>query len=389
MNFFAHRRMKKFVKHLRHEARHTRDMREDIAEPSELQALDESLTALNSAWKGGDAATIQQTADVLSESISRLQPVRPFPRIRENIEILVVAIAVAMAFRTYFIQPFKIPTGSMQPTLNGITMEPPSKFRAFDNFPLKYLNLAIFGNRPVKIRAPGSGTMRFIGNGDARDLVLGLDKLGFVKSKQMEGSYPAAIYALQGTGLRFPIPRNFEKLFKNGEAVAAGEVIAIGNMRHGDHIFVDKVRYNFMKPRRGDIIVFDTHAIDFPNIRTNTFYIKRCVGLPGETISIQPPQLLVDGEYVTEPYPFQRMLTETNAGYHGGYELATAPVQRRPALKLATDTLALGSGQYLPMGDNTLHSLDGRYFGAIEQEDLVGPAFAVYWPFGSHWGRIR
>jgi signal peptidase I len=51
-------------------------------------------------------------------------PPRSFPKWRENVEVLVVAISMAMACRTYFIQPFKIPTGSMQPTLNGVTGRP-------------------------------------------------------------------------------------------------------------------------------------------------------------------------------------------------------------------------------------------------------------------------
>jgi signal peptidase I len=53
------------------------------------------------------------------------------------------------------------------------------------------------------------------------------------------------------------------------------------------------------------------------------------------------------------------------------------------------DRLPLGDGEYLPMGDNTFQSLDGRYFGPIPEKNIVGPAFCVYWPFGRRWGFVQ
>ena len=88
----------------------------------------------------------------------------------------------------------------------------------------------------------------------------------------------------------FADPAHSMKLLaKPGDRVVAGQVIATGRVRQGDHIFVNKVRYHFTRPKRGQIIVFDTNYIpqkERLGIRPDTFYIKRLVGLPGEAISI-------------------------------------------------------------------------------------------------------
>ena len=58
-------------------------------------------------------------------------------------------------------------------------------------------------------------------------------------------------------------------------------------------------------------------------------------------------------------------------------------------LNRADAEIQLGEKQFLPFGDNTTSSLDGRYFGPVTEQALAGPSFFVYWPFGAHWGRSR
>ena len=111
----------------------------------------------------------------------------------------------------------------------------------------------------------------------------------------------------------------------------------------------------------------------------DTFYIKRLVGLPGERIGIREGRLTVDGETVREPKAFERQATAE--GYRG---YVTRPDSR---LRKEGDEIALGEGEFLPFGDNTMSSLDGRYFGGVSVKALMGPAFCVYWPFGAHWGK--
>ena len=71
-----------------------------------------------------------------------------------------------------------------------------------------------------------------------------------------------------------------------------------------------------------------------------------------------------------------------------GYTFAHAG---SPGAKLRSqnDVLKLGDHEFLPFGDNTTHSLDGRYFGGVPLNSLVGPAFVIYWPFSERWGKAR
>ena len=105
------------------------------------------------------------------------------------------------------------------------------------------------------------------------------------------------------------------------------------------------------------------------------------MGLPGETVSIRDRHLVADGRPVTEPFPFRRLTTDPR---YRGYVT-------RPGSRLPTESaeIRIGAGQFLPFGDNTYSSLDGRYFGPVSEQALVGPSFFVYWPLGPHWGLAR
>lgn len=367
MNFFERRRWKKQVDQLVHDARHVRNMKGDIAKPEQLETLQGAERGLTDAWKRRDAAELEAASERINAAIAAIYPAVRFPRIRENVEVFVVALAVAMAFRTYFIQPFKIPTGSMQPTLYGITIDEQSQKTAMDRFPLNMVSLALFGERYVEVKAATSGEVR-------------------IHEAEYDRSDDSFVFYVSGIPHR--VRRGMMIHFKPGERVSRGQLLASGRMAYGDHIFVDKIRYNFAKPKRGDIFVFSTDDIDYPGIRPNSFYIKRLAATPGEVVSIDPPHLIVDGVAVTEPYPFLRLLTDKEKGYNGyllGREQADAPTY----LMTREDRRRLGPGEYLPLGDNTAHSLDGRYFGPVGQNSLVGPAFMVYWPFTKRWGRVR
>lgn len=364
MNFFERRRYAKLVRHLLREARHARNMREDVADADLLRQLSVSEANLCAAWARRDAEQIEKAGDDLSICILRVNPPRPFPRIRENVEILAVALAVAMGCRTYFVQPFKIPTGSMQPTLYGITVQPQPVKTFMDMVLLNIIQLGLFGEKYIEVRASLSGQV------DARYSIDEESMIFYV------------------AGVPHKIRKGLTLYFSPGDYLAKGQVMASGRLKIGDHIFVDKIRYNFTRPKRGQIIVFSTDAITDPQVRPNTFYIKRLAALPGEEVAIKPPFLMIDGKRITEPYPFQRLLNERDKGYIG-YTLAHKRVGLPTFLTDVSDRRVLGPRDYLPLGDNTAFSLDGRYFGTVDRESLVGPAFMVYWPFTKRWGRVQ
>ena len=364
MNFFERRRYAKLVRHLLRESRHARNMKGDVADLELLRQLGVAETNLGAAWATRDREQIEQAGEEISTCILKVSPPRPFPRIRENVEILAVALAVAMGCRTYFIQPFKIPTGSMQPTLYGITVQAQASRTFMDMVPLNIIQLALFGEKYIEVKASLSGQV------DTRYSVDEESMIFYVG------------------GVAHKIRRGLTLYFSPGDYLAKGQVMASGRLKIGDHIFVDKIRYNFTRPKRGQIIVFSTDAIQYPRIRPNSFYIKRLAALPGEEVSIDPPYLVINGQRIEEPFPFHRLLTDKEDGYIG-YTLPHKQPDAQVFIGSSSDRKVLDSGRYLPLGDNSAFSLDGRYFGPIERESLVGPAFMVYWPFTKRWGPVQ
>lgn len=366
MNFLERRKYRKVVLHLLQEARHARHMREDITAPEQIAELRRGEAAVADAWARRDRQALDSAMNDLNAGITLVYPARNLPWLRENVEILAVALAVAMAFRTYFIQPFKIPTGSMQPTLYGITGRPQAGRGVGDHVPLNLLSMALFGEKYVEVRASVSGQV---------ETRYGVD----------EDSKEILFYV---AGVPHRIHQGLSRYFMPGDYLMKGQLMASGRIRIGDHIFVDKVRYNFTRPKRGDIIVFSTDKISYPRIRPNSFYIKRLAALPGEEVGIDPPYLMINRKRITEPYPFKRLLEDRAKGY-SGYTLPHKQPDAPVFLVDSRQTQRLGPDQYLPLGDNTAYSYDGRYFGPVTQDSLVGPAFMVYWPLSLRFGAVR
>jgi len=155
-------------------------------------------------------------------------------------------------------------------------------------------------------------------------------------------------------------------------------VIWSGVTHRGDHLFVNKVIWNFRRPRRDEIMVFTTDAI--ATLEPGTHYIKRMCGLPGERLAIHPPHLFINGEPVTGLRGISRV-TSADKGYDG-YKLAGLLTAENLEWPLRHD-------EYFAMGDNTGNSRDSRYWGPVPAKNLVGPAVFVYWPFSKRWGLIR
>ena len=353
------RRLWKYAKSLVHEARHVRHMREDVTPAADLDRLGAAEQRLADALRGCDEGPVRSAAEAVEQAIPSVRPARPHSWFRENYEIILVAFVVAWGIRTYFLQPFKIPTGSMQPTLYGIHYAPANGPALIDRFPLSLVSRAVFGRAYVEVRAQSSGTA----------------------TRDPRSQTGGGIDAIDIGGRAHAIPRDLRLRVAPGEYVVQGQLLASGLRFNGDHIFVDKVRWNFRPPRRGEIMVFNTDGIQ--NIQPNTHYIKRLIGLPGETIGVRPPDVLVNGKRVDAPATITRI--ENRMPGFFGYQFAEkwAPVKRIAALG---DTIHLTAQQFLGFGDNTRNSYDGRYWGPVPEKNMVGPALLVYWPFSERWG---
>jgi signal peptidase I len=173
--------------------------------------------------------------------------------------------------------------------------------------------------------------------------------------------------------------RNGVLLVRLGSLVEKGEVLCRTTTVAGDHVLVNRMAMNFRRPRRDDVIVFSTQGIE--GLVQGTHYIKRLVGMPGEKIGVEPPNLMVNGSPVRGLSGIDRVTSRQ------GYQL---PLGGEPArLNTTNDVLDLGLRQYAGFGDNTMNSRDSRYWGSIPEQNLVGPAVFVYWPFSRRWGFIR
>lgn len=123
-----------------------------------------------------------------------------------------------------------------------------------------------------------------------------------------------------------------------------------------DNLIVDKITYRFHDPERYDIIVFPFRYED------NTFYIKRIIGLPGETVQIDDEgNILINGEVLPEGY---------------GREVIDNPGR-------AYEEIQLGDDEYFVMGDNRNNSTDSRdpSVGNIRRNEIIGRAWLRIWPF--------
>lgn len=136
-------------------------------------------------------------------------------------------------------------------------------------------------------------------------------------------------------------------------------------LSNGDNLIVDKLSYRFRDPERFDIIVFPF------KYKEKTYYIKRIIGLPGETVQIdEQGNIYINGEMLSESYG-REIIRPENVG-------------------LASEPIVLGEDEYFVMGDNRNNSTDSRFaqVGNIKREDIIGRAWIRIWPL-SGFGVLR
>lgn len=384
------------------DARKILEYKRDLWEPETVAQFQGHIAEIEAGCKARDAKKIEDAAGALNEMCKTLLPKVEDAAWRENCEVFLVAIVVALAVRTFFLQPFTIPTGSMQPTLNGIlayktTEEPP-------NVLTQLWDTAIYGRTWLNTVARDDeqvAEMREV----SRLLLFTYTRIDTSKGNTYWIHAP-----VQTLAEKFGV--NSMRDFHRGEPIARGYV------ETGDHVFVDKISYQFRAPKRGDVFVFNTehlptidrrHPSSFePNdpaqfddpvasrlsdqlhwkvdmTAPSQFYIKRLVGTPGDTLRIDSPNLFSNGKLAEGP-EFARVMAAKNGygGYSFGFSSFLMPIMRTPE-----DTYTIPPKHYFAMGDNSYHSSDSRDWGAVPQNNIMGRGVFVYWPFGPHWGFIH
>ncbi|MDP3069538.1 MAG: signal peptidase I [Opitutaceae bacterium] len=398
-----------------------------VAVLAELNARRDELRLLVKEKAGAEKLKlgIERLEDVLRRTGGS---VYPKSSLVENVEFFLVAAIVILGIRTYFVQPFKIPTNSMWPTYNGMTAE-------VYKTPAEEPNIAAVAVRGVALGA-WAHRLDAPGEGDVLVPVYGPQSRGVVSSRTVPGhtwlviptdvreytlfvgersvtvklpfdfDFDWVIYdaflnrgtqyspeAMRTEVDRLVRERQFEvrtiggyqqRCVRVGKTVRAGERILSFDQLTGDQLLVDRVSYHFVRPEVGSGFVFRTGNI--PGIARDMgdqYYIKRLVGTPGDVLEVRAPMLMRNGKPIEGSVAFGE-----NAKQTGGYLGYVYPPVADGYLK-AGESVTVPANRYFAMGDNSGNSADSRYWGFVPGPDVVGRPIFVYFPFNRHWGPAR
>ncbi|MEL6159627.1 MAG: signal peptidase I [Cyanobacteria bacterium J06623_5] len=143
--------------------------------------------------------------------------------------------------------------------------------------------------------------------------------------------------------------------------VAEARVVPTGSMQPtveiNDRLFIEKISYRFQAPQRGDIIVFRApqKALDAANSTSGDAYLKRIIGLPGETVEVRDGKVFINDQPLAETY-----------------------IKAPPVYTWGPHVVP--QGEYLVLGDNRNGSSDGHVWGFLPGESIIGKATARFWP---------
>ncbi len=378
-------------------------LQRDRLAPEALVELHQARLELIACWlAAADLEELRRQMSNLRATAGRYLVNPSERRSYEVFDILLVAFVVVMAIRTFLGQPMTIPSGSMQPTLHGITTENllrqpgatiPGPFR-------RLVDRWIFGRTYYHVVAKAEGRVTrieppepiiswppFLRHWQKQRFQIGNTwHTIWLPPRELQNPYglnPARLlFVLAGV--------DRARVYRPGEDVIKLAVIA------GDHILVDRLTYNFRHPKRGEMVVFNTHGIS--GIHEATFYIKRLVALPGERVRIGDDRhLIINGRrldantpHFENVYGFDGPPRENSYSGHVNDLVAQLHFIRRgtlaPLFPTGNAEYQVRPGHYMVMGDNTMESFDSRRWGDFDESLIIGRYWAIYWPISDRIG---
>jgi signal peptidase I len=369
----------------------------DQLDPKALEEISAASAALREQMRSGAGKKpLREGMRQLEQVAGARLKAYPHAEIREYVEMALVVITVVLAFRAFFFQPFTIPTGSMQPTLYGITHQD-LRGRAEAKVPTgweRFVDRWGRGIQYVHIVAESDGELEAVE--PPQRILLFIKKQRFrVGDRWYTVWFPPDQLLPGRTGFGGEMSGNRAGL-RFGETYRKGEDIIKVAVRTGDYLFVDRITYNFRKPARGEIIVFETAGItgpaERPDLRpaANTFYIKRLIATGGERVSIgNDRHVRINGERLDAATPrFENIYhfrqPPLDSQYSGHVNQLVASQNGRGNLAYyfrdEASELQVRPGHCLAFGDNTMNSLDSRSWGDFPALNIIGKSAFVYWP---------
>lgn len=135
----------------------------------------------------------------------------------------------------------------------------------------------------------------------------------------------------------------------------------VPNFENGEFLLTNKISYRFGAPQRGDVIVFKAPPSE-PCAEIECEYIKRIIAIPSERVMVSQGKVFVNGELFNEPYLSKDFVTNSGSYLSENVEKVVP------------------EGYYLALGDNRSYSRDGREFGPVPIDTIIGKAWITYWP---------
>ena len=412
---------KKEAQHLYKGAKKFIHYKRDLLKQARIEEIESRRLDLKNALKSKDKdATIEAGKQLQACCEQSLPRQSKHDALGENVEVLFVAIVVALGLRAYYLQPFRIPTGSMRPTLNGIIGHTQDKDQ-WPALPVRLSQELTHGRSYLSVvsEQDGDRIVNIQQKQQAHFFTRTVFTFASGRTENVSGSVTAVAEVINKAGLEKLVnaklsanPAEFLQQITRIE-LPKGFKIAEGYIETGDLVLVDKFSYHFRKPQAGEVFVFDTrnikgiHATATPANPAGSHYIKRLLATPGQKIELiggdvqalakpdtkneysiekvsRNALVFIDGEKMKAPGVLR---VESMENGFAGY-LATTKLAPGRSVTL-DDRPSTGKSEYWAQGDNSYNSSDSRMWGTVKEFNVVGPALIALWPFGSgHWGLI-
>lgn len=398
------------------------DYRRDLIEPNDLKELEDATRSLEEIRKKKDISVAELKAArarlhiIAKKTGDKIYPVNIWA---DNSEMILVAAILALGIRTFFLQPFTIPTNSMYPSFYGMTSEVYKTENQKPSLAKRIFRSITIGASNYDIKAPTSGEVSiplFLPNDPLNAMgAIRFEKVTgwkwFILPTPMRqyilyvGDKPAKIIVPWDFRLEdivqqtyYPDLDSFNQvlehssqsrqiilvngvpLMKTGKTLSASQSILDFDILSGDMLFVDRFSYHFRYPKVGEPFVFK--AINIEGMRDiygkpeDKYFIKRLAGVGGDVIEIKEPTLYRNGAPITgaPAFGFNSKQEAPYTGYKAYKALAPGLQEKVP------------QGYFYALGDNSSHSSDSRYWGFVPEKEVIGRAVFIFYPFTKRWG---